>query len=157
MAAQLKVEELRAELAQRGLSIAGKKPTLVSPLSLSLLNLTSSFSLFNSHFHPFSVLQIRRLESALREENQQSKDGITECSSSSVKKRERDSECGDGSSEKIAALEKFRDMTVQQLRKEAILRGISAVGTKRELVDRICEDAVNKSEDPLNGMLLLGW
>ncbi|KAK7853965.1 phytochrome-associated serine/threonine-protein phosphatase [Quercus suber] len=96
---QLKVEELRTQLCQRGLSTTGTKPTLV-----------------------------RRLGAALRKENKQSAgadDGL-----SANKKRDRDSENGDsiGSQQKIMAVEKFREMGIQQLRQQAALRGISATG-----------------------------
>ncbi|RVW54624.1 Poly [ADP-ribose] polymerase 2-A [Vitis vinifera] len=67
MASKLKVDELRAQLAQRGLSTAGPKPTLV-----------------------------RRLESALRKENKQhSTDGVD--SSSTSKKRPSQAQNGNDS------------------------------------------------------------
>ena len=46
MASKLKVEELRSELAKRGLSTAGIKPTLVIPLTFSLYTQTSTYMAF---------------------------------------------------------------------------------------------------------------
>lgn len=115
MAAQMKVDELRAELSKRGLKTSGTKPTLV-----------------------------RRLQSALRKDIDQSvADGPASDSACSMvgKKREREIEDGDHSnangSDGIGEVENFRDMSIQQLRKEASLRGISSSGTKRQLVERL--------------------
>lgn len=115
MAAQMKVDELRAELSKRGLNTSGTKPTLV-----------------------------RSLQSALRKDIDQSvADGPASDSASSVvgKKRKREIEDGDHSnangSDGIGEVENFRDMSIQQLRKEASLRGISSSGTKRQLVERL--------------------
>ncbi|KAK6135066.1 hypothetical protein DH2020_031187 [Rehmannia glutinosa] len=102
----LKVDELRAELAQRGLSTAGIKPTLV-----------------------------RRLEAAIRDESKKSED------SNSSRKRQRDSSANDADSEaprKIKAIDELRSMNVKQLREEASIRGVSAAGTKKELLERLC-------------------
>ncbi|GFZ19404.1 poly(ADP-ribose) polymerase [Actinidia rufa] len=109
MANKLKVEELRTELAQRGLSTTGTKPTLV-----------------------------RRLESAIRDESKQTIDSIEDSIS---KKRRRECENGDSNgSEKIKAVDEFRDMDIRQLRKEAALRGFSTSGSKKELIERLCTD-----------------
>ncbi|XP_057484410.1 poly [ADP-ribose] polymerase 2 isoform X1 [Actinidia eriantha] len=109
MANKLKVEELRTELAQRGLSTTGTKPTLV-----------------------------RRLESAIRDE---SKQPIYSIEDSISKKRRRECENGDSyDSEKIKAVDEFRDMDIRQLRKEAALRGFSTRGSKKELIERLCAD-----------------
>ncbi|XP_057963916.1 poly [ADP-ribose] polymerase 2 [Malania oleifera] len=116
MASKLKVDELRTELAQRGLSTSGTKSTLV-----------------------------RRLESALRKENKES----TGAADGSVsKKREREYQDGDSNEpEKTKAIEKFRDMGVRQLREQATLRGISANGSKKELLQRLCDAPEKDSED----------
>ncbi|KAH8489158.1 hypothetical protein H0E87_024708 [Populus deltoides] len=113
MANKLKVDELRAELAKRGLDTTGTKPSLV-----------------------------RRLESALEQENKQSEVDSVDGGGRSNNKRERESEDGGGDSnngtEKIKAIEKFRDMNVKQLREQASLLGVSTAGTKRQLIDRLC-------------------
>ncbi|KAJ6401044.1 hypothetical protein OIU84_016458 [Salix udensis] len=113
MANKLKVDELRAELAKRGLDTTGTKPSLV-----------------------------RRLESALEQENKQSEVHSIDGGGISNKKRERESEDGGGDSdngtEKIKAIDKFRDMNVKQLRQQASLLGVSTTGTKRQLIDRLC-------------------
>ncbi|KAF8392577.1 hypothetical protein HHK36_022922 [Tetracentron sinense] len=110
MANKLKVDELRTELAQRGLNTAGTKPTLV-----------------------------RRLESALNKEIQSS-DGTSDASAG--KKRQRESENGDSSGpEKVKAIEKLREMGIRQLREQATLRGISASGSKKELLERLSIDS----------------
>ncbi|XP_028781911.1 poly [ADP-ribose] polymerase 2-like isoform X2 [Neltuma alba] len=118
MATKMKIEELRTELAQRGLSTAGIKPTLV-----------------------------RRLEAALREESGQSADdGRT--SSRQKRDREPENEVLDNS-DKLAAIEKFRAMGVQQLREEASRRGILLVGSKKQLLDRLCQE-LSKGLDNAN-------
>ncbi|CAN1859316.1 Poly [ADP-ribose] polymerase 2 [Linum perenne] len=109
---KLKVDELRAELLKRGLDTAGTKPLLV-----------------------------RRLQSALEQENQQSGDAADSVDASRGNgKRARDAgdeDGGNGPVDKIQAIEKFRGMTVKQLREEAKARGVSAVGTKKELLQRL--------------------
>ncbi|KAK6120189.1 hypothetical protein DH2020_046095 [Rehmannia glutinosa] len=102
----LKVDELRAELAQRGLSTTGIKPTLV-----------------------------RRLEAAIRDESKKSEDSNTS------RKKQRNSSANDADSEaprKIKAIDELRSMNVKQLREEASIRGVSAAGTKKELLERLC-------------------
>lgn len=106
MASQLKVDELRTELAKRGLGTSGTKPALV-----------------------------RRLDSAIRKENQQA---IATVDVSTGKKRTRNSEDED---EKV--FEEFHDMSIRQLREQATLRGLSATGSKKELLERICSDVEN--------------
>ncbi|CAN0889045.1 Poly [ADP-ribose] polymerase 2 [Linum grandiflorum] len=109
---KLKVDELRAELLKRGLDTSGTKPSLV-----------------------------RRLQSALEQESQQSGDAAAaDADASRGSKRARDAgdeDDGNGSVDKIQALEKFRGMNVKQLREEAKLRGVSAAGTKKELLQRL--------------------
>ncbi|KAM6540933.1 hypothetical protein CsatB_005380 [Cannabis sativa] len=116
MANKLKVEELRTELAKRGLSTTGIKPTLV-----------------------------RKLEAAIRQE---SKLPLQDGNGDSIgNKRERDSEEEGNSNEpeKITAIEEFRGMSVKQLREQAALRGISATGSKKELLTRLCDDSEKDS------------
>lgn len=112
MANKLKVEELRTELSQRGLSTTGTKPTLV-----------------------------RRLESAIRQE-ETNKQSIDSTDNSTSKKRPRETENNGDSNgtEKIKAVDRFRDISIQQLRKEAALRGLSKTGSKKQLIERLCTD-----------------
>ncbi|OVA12704.1 SAP domain [Macleaya cordata] len=113
MANRLKVEELRAQLTQRGLDATGTKPKLV-----------------------------KRLESAIRQENKDklSADSIDDASAAS-KKRPRESENEDSNvPEKVKAVETLREMGIRQLREQATLRGISASGSKKELLERLCAD-----------------
>ncbi|PQQ01185.1 hypothetical protein Pyn_28717 [Prunus yedoensis var. nudiflora] len=121
MASKLKVEELRNQLAQRGLTTTGNKPTLV-----------------------------QRLEAALRQENMQPTDASDVSASIVSTKRGRQSnEDGESTgSEKIKAIDEFRDMSVKQLREHATLRGISATGSKKELLERLSEDS---DDIPLGG------
>lgn len=114
MATQLKVEELRTQLAQRGLTTTGTKPTLV-----------------------------RRLQNALRKESKQSTG--TDDGFSANKKRNRDSENEASNSTKIMAVEKFREMSIQQLRQLATLQGISKSGSKKDLIERLFEDSNHDS------------
>ncbi|XP_028781929.1 poly [ADP-ribose] polymerase 2-like [Neltuma alba] len=118
MATKMKIEELRTELAQRGLSTAGIKPTLV-----------------------------RRLEAALRKESGQSADN-DRTSSRQKRDREPENEVLDNS-DKLTAIEKFRGMGVQQLREEASRRGIPSAGSKKQLLDRLCQE-LSKGLDNAN-------
>lgn len=114
---QLKVDELRVELAKRGLNTSGTKPTLV-----------------------------QRLQSAKRKEenSKQSTDGNYDPVN---RKRQRvdENEDGDGGngdeSEKIMATEDFRKMGIKELREQAIRRGILTTGSKKELLERLCSNA----------------
>ncbi|XP_008244417.1 PREDICTED: poly [ADP-ribose] polymerase 2-like [Prunus mume] len=121
MASKLKVEELRNQLAQRGLTTTGNKPTLV-----------------------------QRLEATLRQENKQLTDASDVSASIVSRKRGRQSnEDGESTgSEKIKATDEFQDMSVKQLREQATLRGISATGSKKELLERLSEDS---DDIPLGG------
>ncbi|KAI5680455.1 hypothetical protein M9H77_01682 [Catharanthus roseus] len=123
MASQLKVDELREELAKRGLSTTGTKPTLV-----------------------------RRLQSATRKE-EKAQQSAADSNDSVIRKRQRDDEnedgeCGNGSG-KIKATEDFRKMGIKELREQAVLRGILTTGSKKELIERLynCNDSVKESND----------
>ncbi|XP_048337151.2 poly [ADP-ribose] polymerase 2 isoform X2 [Ziziphus jujuba] len=120
MASKLKVEELRTQLAQRGLSTTGTKHTLV-----------------------------RRLDSAIRKESKQLSVAANGGDGTVGKKRERESVDDDkpNGSEKIKAVDSFRDMGIQQLREQAALRGISTSGSKKELLERLCEYSDKGSND----------
>ncbi|GMH03906.1 hypothetical protein Nepgr_005745 [Nepenthes gracilis] len=123
MASTMKVDELRNELSKRGLSTTGTKSTLV-----------------------------RRLQSGRRRENNQSK--YTSTPDDTVgQKRDRESDCEDSKingSVKINAVEKFRKMGIQQLREQAALRGISTTGSKKELIQKLCDDAENENGRHIN-------
>ncbi|GFP85576.1 poly [ADP-ribose] polymerase 2 [Phtheirospermum japonicum] len=115
----LKVDELRMQLAQRGLSTAGIKPTLV-----------------------------RRLEAAIRDDSEKS--AVSKSDSNTSRKRQRESNSRDADSEapqKIKAVDEMRSMSVKQLREEASVRGVSAGGTKKELLERLCAGGDNNSSD----------
>jgi poly [ADP-ribose] polymerase len=140
MATQLKVEELRTQLAQRGLTTTGTKPTLVQPSFSHIYKIV--FSLFEVSTHCF-LYQVRRLQNALRKESKQSTG--TDDGFSANKKRNRDSENEASNSTKIMAVEKFREMSIQQLRQLATLQGISKSGSKKDLIERLCEDSNHDS------------
>ncbi|KAI3449469.1 hypothetical protein Pfo_006134 [Paulownia fortunei] len=108
----LKVDELRAQLAQRGLSTAGIKPILV-----------------------------RRLEAALRDESKKSEDSNCEPNSSRKRQRDSNAKDADSEApRKIKAIDELRSMNVKQLREKASIRGVSSAGTKKELLERLCAD-----------------
>ncbi|KAH7837095.1 hypothetical protein Vadar_009426 [Vaccinium darrowii] len=119
MANKFNVEELRTELAKRGMSTTGVKTTLV-----------------------------RRLESAIREESKQPVDSTADGSISKLKRRREETEDGDSNGSdknKIKAVEKLRGMDIRQLRKEAELRGVSTSGSKKELIRRLSTDSQDSS------------
>ncbi|XP_010522796.1 PREDICTED: poly [ADP-ribose] polymerase 2 [Tarenaya hassleriana] len=107
MADKLKVYELRAKLADRGLSTDGVKAVLVE-----------------------------RLEEALREESKKK-------AAPEGKKRSRETSDGDNGSNKVIAIDEFRRMSVKQLREEANRRGLESKGTKKDILERLCDDANN--------------
>ncbi|XP_022953703.1 poly [ADP-ribose] polymerase 2-like [Cucurbita moschata] len=118
MANKLRVDELRTQLAQRGLDTSGTKPALVL-----------------------------RLESAIRDEEKSLKG--KDAAATNRKKRGRDSEDARNSdgSDLIRDVEKLREMNAQQLRDEAVRRGIASTGSKKELLKRICDDCEKKKEE----------
>ncbi|XP_030487043.2 poly [ADP-ribose] polymerase 2 [Cannabis sativa] len=112
MANKLKVEELRTELAKRGLSTTGIKPTLV-----------------------------RKLEAAIRQESKLPLQDGNGDSIGNKRERDSEEEGNSNEPEKITAIEEFRGMSVKQLREQAALRGISSTGSKKELLTRLCDDS----------------
>ncbi|KAL2927715.1 Poly [ADP-ribose] polymerase 2 [Bienertia sinuspersici] len=118
MANTMKVDELRTQLSKRGLNTSGTKPTLV-----------------------------RRLESAINEESNQSKVKAEVNPTVRRKKRGRKDDDvenevlkeNDNGSDEISGFDKFQGMNIQKLRKEASVRGLSSNGTKKELVQRLCD------------------
>lgn len=109
MANKLKVEELRAKLAERGLSTTGLKSVLVE-----------------------------RLEEAIAEDAKKDE---------SKRKRKRNLDSSDGADEsnKLIAIGELRAMNVKELREEASKRGLVETGTKKDLLERLCNDANNDS------------
>lgn len=85
----MRVEELRTELNNRGLSTTGTKPTLV---------LLSNQKLTQSLMHPLvfetflSLFQVRRLEAALRKETRNATSDVDAISTRRTRKRARDSD-----------------------------------------------------------------
>lgn len=78
---------------------------------------------------------VKRLEAAIQED--------TDGDSSTKRKRPRDS---DGH-RKIKTTDELASMSVKQLHEEAEFRGISATGTKRQLLQMLCADADHHPTD----------
>lgn len=79
------------------------------------------------------LLQVQRLEEAVEEENKKS-----------VGSKKRGRECDEtdsNGSQKVKSIESFGQMGVNQLREQADLRGLSKAGTKKELLERLCNHA----------------
>lgn len=141
----LKVNEIRAQLSQRGLSTAGTRPILVAIAFIILLFLR--FLVFFTSLLVYA-LQLRRLESALEEEKKKLMESDGDLGTS--RKRQRDSDAKDADSEaprKIKAVDQLRSMNVKRLREKASARGLSADGTKKELLERLCADEESVSGD----------
>ncbi|KAF5730027.1 hypothetical protein HS088_TW20G00397 [Tripterygium wilfordii] len=101
MANKLRVEELRRELSKCGLSAAGTKPNLLSFKKFRLMRM---------------LLQVQRLESALKEENKPLKDDNDD---SAGEKRQRDSKLDDSNRrQKIKAVEDLRYVLQKGLKDE---------------------------------------
>ncbi|XP_048504416.1 poly [ADP-ribose] polymerase 2-A isoform X2 [Beta vulgaris subsp. vulgaris] len=129
MASNMKVDELRAELSKRGLNTSGIKPTLV-----------------------------RRLDAAVLKENDQStvKDESNNNSTVGKKRDREDEDENNEDSKEISAIDKFQGMSIQMLRKKASLRGISTIGTKKELVQRLSNAAAVDDGNAKGGELVEG-
>lgn len=110
-------------------------------------------------FNFVSFVQVRRLESAICEEEKSSKDKDAAAAATGRKKRGRDSEdAGDSNgSDLVKDVEKLREMNVQKLRDEAVRRGIASTGSKKELLKRICEHCEKEkeegAEDKIDGIM----
>ncbi|PPS00040.1 hypothetical protein GOBAR_AA20633 [Gossypium barbadense] len=136
MARKLKVGQLRDELAQRGLDTIGTKPLLVL-----------------------------RLEDALLKERKKEEENGGKANNAignNKRKRGRESDvCNNEDSDKVNAVEEFRQMNVKQLREQATLRRLSTVGTRKELLERLCEDAdknpLPESDDSKTYMVHNRW
>ncbi|XP_009134436.1 poly [ADP-ribose] polymerase 2 isoform X2 [Brassica rapa] len=84
-----------------------------------------------------SVL-VERLEEAIAEEAKKDE-------SKRKRKRTVDSSDGDDESNKLIAIGELRAMNVKELREEAGKRGLATTGTKKVLLERLCNDANNDS------------
>ncbi|RID70829.1 hypothetical protein BRARA_C02811 [Brassica rapa] len=84
-----------------------------------------------------SVL-VERLEEAIAEEAKKDE-------SKRKRKRTVDSSDGDDESNKLIAIGELRAMNVKELREEASKRGLATTGTKKVLLERLCNDANNDS------------
>ncbi|KAI3668282.1 hypothetical protein L6452_43359 [Arctium lappa] len=83
---------------------------------------------------------VKRLESAIRKEESLP-------SNNRLEKREREnSEDGDFN-QKIRAIDDLRNLSIKQLRQQASLRGVSTIGSKKQLLERLCEHTQIKNED----------
>ncbi|GLU07369.1 hypothetical protein SLE2022_243300 [Rubroshorea leprosula] len=160
MTNKLKVVELRAELAKRGLDTAGTKPLLVRRLEEAVLKENQKPVGDNVNGAHADTSRKRRKESNDEDSNKVKPvggnvNGFSASDGDNNEKRERGSD--DGDLNKIEAVEKFRQMSLKQLREQASLLGIPATGTKKELLERLCKDAemgsdyVNEKEDDSKG------
>ncbi|CAI9288697.1 unnamed protein product [Lactuca saligna] len=88
---------------------------------------------------------VKRLESAIRKESVPEGD-----LNNRVLKRDRekpedgDFNCG---SLKIRAIDDLRKLNIKQLREQASLIGVSASGSKKELLERLCNDSQTNNDD----------
>ncbi|PWA58266.1 poly(ADP-ribose) polymerase [Artemisia annua] len=81
---------------------------------------------------------VKRLESAIRKDSVPAGDSNTR-----LEKRARDESQDqelNNESNKIRAVDELKNVSIQELRKEAENRGISTSGTKKELLERLCND-----------------
>lgn len=84
-------------------------------------------------------MQVKRLESAI------SKESVPVTDSNNKRDRE-ESEDGDFKL-KIRAIDDLRGLSVKQLREEALVRGVSVNGSKKELLQRLCDDPQTNSHN----------
>jgi poly [ADP-ribose] polymerase len=83
---------------------------------------------------------VERLEEAIAEDTKKEE---------SKSKRKRNSSNDTYESNKLIAIGEFRGMIVKELREEAIKRGLDTTGTKKDLLERLCNDANNVSNAPV--------
>lgn len=83
---------------------------------------------------------MERLEEAIAEDTKKEE---------SKSKRKRNSSNDTYESNKLIAIGEFRGMIVKELREEAIKRGLDTTGTKKDLLERLCNDANNVSNAPV--------
>lgn len=95
---------------------------------------------------------MKRLESAIRKESVPEGD-----LNNRVLKRDRekpedgDFNCG---SLKIRAIDDLRKLNIKQLREQASLSGVSASGSKKELLERLCKDSQTNNDDIVEGICI---
>ncbi|KAL8548706.1 hypothetical protein ACS0TY_007826 [Phlomoides rotata] len=176
----LKVDELRAELAKRGLSTAGIKPTLVRRLEAAIREDSEKMGDSKGRKRPrdsnvndadteaprkikaidelrtMTVKQLREKASKRGISTSGTKQELLErlCADEDNVPSDND-QVGDESKEnvvsnvlqKVKAIEELQRMTIKQLREEAAMRGISACGTKKELLDSLCANSDDVSSD----------
>ena len=85
---------------------------------------------------------MERLEEAIAEDAKKDE---------SKRKRKRNLDSSDGADEsnKLIAIGELRAMNVKELREEASKRGLVETGTKKDLLERLCNDANNDSIAPV--------
>ncbi|KAH6813942.1 polymerase [Perilla frutescens var. frutescens] len=176
----LKVEELRAELAKRGLSTAGIKPTLVRKLNAAIRD--ESEKLEDSkgrkrqrdceanvadseaprkrkaidELRSMTVKQLREDASTRGISAAGTKQELLERLSAAddknasnidpVVEEDKQENADSNAPQNVKAIDELQRMNIKQLREEAATRGISASGTKKELLDRLC---IHNDSDPL--------
>lgn len=90
---------------------------------------------------------VKRLEEAIEEEEEENKKKLN-----GDKKRGRVDDCDSIGSRKMNGVEEYKKMSVKELREVATFRGISSTGSKKQLVERLCDagDAHNdeSKDDP---------
>lgn len=94
---------------------------------------------------------MERLEEAIAEAEKKDE-------SKNKRKRNRDSSDDTDESNKLIAIGEFREMNVKELREEATKRGLVTTGTKKELLERLCNNVNNESNATAksgNGLFLL--
>ncbi|KAD3338172.1 hypothetical protein E3N88_33693 [Mikania micrantha] len=87
---------------------------------------------------------LKRLESAIRNESV----SVTDSNSRLVKRAREESEDGDFKCgpAKIRAIDDLKGLSIKQLREEASVRGVSTNGSKKELIERLCEDSQTNTQ-----------
>ncbi|KAI3711773.1 hypothetical protein L1987_70319 [Smallanthus sonchifolius] len=83
---------------------------------------------------------VKRLESTIH----------TDINDKLEKRASEESEDGDFEHTKIWAIDDLRSLSVKQLC-EASLRGVSTGGSKKQLLERLCEDSQMKNQDIVEG------
>ncbi|PHT58712.1 Poly [ADP-ribose] polymerase 2 [Capsicum baccatum] len=85
---------------------------------------------------------VRRLEEAIEEEEENKKQKLN-----GDKKRLRVDDTDSIGPGKMNAVEEYKKMSVKELREVATSRGISSTGSKKELVERLCDAAADSPND----------
>ncbi|XP_022017485.1 poly [ADP-ribose] polymerase 2-like [Helianthus annuus] len=89
---------------------------------------------------------VKRLESAIH----------TDINDRLQKRAKEESEDEDGDfATKIMAVDDLRSLSVKQLREEASLRGVSTGGSKKQLLEKLCECSQRKNPDVVEGSFFI--